>query len=64
MNGQFSTLDEFWPFYLSQHQNRFNRPSVLRAQRAGHLSLPLLSLRADLRMYLLTWSGEFDSYGR
>jgi len=101
MNGQFSTLDEFWPFYLSQHLNRTNRrlhfagstfvlillvlaaarlsPRLLAAAPiagygfawVGHFFFeknrpatfrhPLLSLRADARLYALTWTGELDA---
>lgn len=101
INGQFSTLDEFWPFYLSQHLNRTNRrlhfagttaalvllalAALLRDRRIaaaapaaayglawiGHFAYernspatfayPLLSLRADFRMYALTWTAELDA---
>ncbi|MDE2142999.1 MAG: DUF962 domain-containing protein [Elusimicrobia bacterium] len=101
MNGQFSTLDEFWPFYLSQHLNRTNRAlhfggttaalvlialaAALRAPRlliaapfagygfawVGHyffeknspatFQYPLLSFRADFRMYALIWTSELDA---
>ena len=101
MNGQFSSLDEFWPFYLSQHLNRTNRrlhfagttaALVLLAAAAGYRSwpilaavpaagygfawaghfffeknrpatfrYPLLSLRADARLYALTWTSELDA---
>jgi len=101
MNGQFSTFDEFWPFYLSQHQNRTNRrlhfigttlalalisvgflarrPILfLAAPVAGYgfawvghfffennrpatFQFPLMSLRADFRMYHLIWMGELDA---
>jgi hypothetical protein len=100
MNGQFSNLDEFWPFYLAQHLNPtnrrlhfagttsglalvaaaivFNSSALLIAAPAagywlswiGHFFFernapatfkhPLLSLRADLRMYRLMWSGGLD----
>jgi hypothetical protein len=96
-----SGLDEFWPYYVSQHLNRTNRrlhfagtsaAFVLLALAAGArswplaaaapvaayglawighfffeknspatLRRPLLSLRADFRMYALTWSGELDA---
>ena len=43
MNGQFSSLDEFWPFYLSQHLNRTNR----RLHFAGTtLALVLMAIAA------------------
>ena len=101
MNGQFSSLDEFWPFYLSQHLNRTNRklhfagttaalvllalgvarlsPALLAAAViagygsawVGHFffeknspatfQYPLLSFRADCRMYALTWTSELDA---
>jgi len=100
MNGQFSSLDEFWPFYLSQHLNPTTRrlhfagttlglilasaaffllePLLLAAALAaayglawiGHFfyernspatfKYPLLSLRADFRMYALTWTRGLD----
>lgn len=95
------TLDEFWPFYVSQHLNPVNRRLhfygttcglVLSAAAAilgipalwaaalvsayglawiGHyvhernrpatFAYPLLSLRADLRMYRLMLRGEMDA---
>lgn len=95
------TLDEFWPYYVSQHMHPVNRrlhfygtslalvlgiaalmtsaPSVAVAAVAvpyafawaGHFfyekntpatfSRPLLSLRADFRMYWLTLRGEMDA---
>ncbi len=101
MNGRPTTLDEFWPFYVSQHLNPVNRrlhvcgttsglllgisaligraPLLIVAAIvlayafawAGHsfyernlpatFAHPLLSLRADLRMYWLTLRGEMDA---
>jgi len=96
-----TTLDEFWPFYVSQHLNPVNRtlhawgttlgmllglgalllrePLLIAAGLAvaygfawiGHFfyekntpatfSYPLLSFRADLRMYWLTLRGEMGA---
>lgn len=101
MSPQFTTLDEFWPFYVSQHLNPVNRrlhfygttlglvlggaALILRAPGlaaaalvaaygfawAGHFfyernrpatfTYPLLSFRADFRMYELTLRGEMDA---
>ncbi len=101
MNGQISSLEEFWPFYVSQHLNPVNRclhfygttlglilglaaflwraPLLAVAALAagygfawvGHFfyernrpatfAYPLLSLRADLRMYGLTLRGKMDT---
>lgn len=101
MSPQASTLEEFWPYYVSQHLNPVNRrlhaagttlglllgaAALVRRDPllaacavaaaygfawAGHwlyernrpatLSHPLLSLRADLRMYRLTLRGEMDT---
>jgi hypothetical protein len=101
MSPQTSKLDDFWPFYVSQHMNRTNRrlhavgttlaivlgvvALIWRAPFvavsavavaygfawAGHFFFeknrpatfthPLLSLRADFRMYRLTLRGEMDT---
>lgn len=96
-----TTLDEFWPYYVSQHLNPVNRtlhaygttiglsmgigafvfraPVLIAAALAvaygfawvGHFfyeknrpatfSYPLLSFRADFRMYWLTLRGEMGT---
>lgn len=101
MSRQIATLDEFWPFYVSQHLNPVNRrlhfygttlglvlgggalifraPGLAAAALvaaygfawAGHFfheknrpatfTYPLLSFRADFRMYGLTLRGEMDA---
>ncbi|MEQ1920385.1 MAG: DUF962 domain-containing protein [Elusimicrobiota bacterium] len=101
MSPQTSKLDDFWPFYVSQHLNPINRKLhaygttlaivlgiaalIWRAPFvavsavavaygfawAGHFFFeknrpatfthPLLSLRADFRMYRLTLRGEMDT---
>ncbi|MDD5303273.1 MAG: DUF962 domain-containing protein [Elusimicrobia bacterium] len=101
MTGKVSTLDEFWPFYVSRHLNPVNRrlhaygttlgivlgaaaligraPFVAVAAiivayafawfghflyektRPATFAYPVLSFRADLRMYRLTLRGEMDT---
>lgn len=101
MTARFSTLDEFWPFYVSQHLNPVNRrlhaygttlglvlgttALIFSAPACGGAALvaaygfawvghffyeknrpatftyPLLSFRADFRMYWLTVRGEMDT---
>ncbi len=101
MNGHYSSLDEFWPFYVSQHLHPANRRlhfwgttlglfllGVALARREPHLLLrallvgcgsawvghfvfeknrpatfryPLLSLRADARLWSYTLTGRMDA---
>ena len=101
MNGRYSSLDEFWPFYVSQHLNPVNRKlhfigttlglcflgaaclfrapflliggliSAYGCAWAGHFFFernkpatfkhPLLSFRADFRMYRLTLTNQMDA---
>ena len=96
----FKTLDEFWPFYISQHMKSSTRKLHFAGTTAGLLFLagavilrnawllpaglaaayglawvghffveknapatfqyPLLSFRADFRMYSLMWRGQME----
>ena len=67
MNGQISSFDEFWPFYVSQHLNPINRKLhaygtslglVLGvAAFVGHA--PILGGLAALVAYGFAWVGHF-----
>jgi hypothetical protein len=60
MNGQFSSLDEFWPFYLAQHLN----PTTRRLHFAGTtVGLVLAALAAILREPRLLLGALFAAYG-
>jgi hypothetical protein len=60
MNGRYSTLDEFWPFYVSQHLNKANR----RLHFAGTtLGLVFLALAAALRAPALLAAALVSGYG-
>ena len=101
MNGQYSSLDEFWPFYVSQHLNPINRRLHFAGTTLGMLALaasmalshpagallsffigyafawvghfffeknrpatfqyPLLSFRADFRLWWLTLTNQMDT---
>ncbi len=67
MNGQISSLDEFWPFYVSQHLNPGNRRlhfagttfGVLLAVLALVLRTPLFGAVAFIVAYGFAWVGHF-----
>lgn len=101
MPSRFADLDDFWPFYISQHMNRTNRrlhfagttfglaclavcvllrePRLIGVGLAGAYGLawighfryegnrpatfryPILSFRADLRMYRLMLTGSMEA---
>jgi hypothetical protein len=67
MNGQYSSLDEFWPFYVSQHLNPTTRRLHFIGTTAGMLILAAAALRRDARLalaafvcgYAFAWVGHF-----
>jgi len=67
MNGQFSNLDEFWPFYLSQHLHPVNRrlhfvgttSGLVALAAAAALRAPLLAAAAPVAGYGFAWVGHF-----
>lgn len=67
MNGQISTLDEFWPFYVSQHLHPVNRrlhalgttAGLVLASTALIRRSPALLLAALIAAYGLAWLGHF-----
>jgi hypothetical protein len=67
MSGQFSNLDEFWPFYLAQHLNRANRrlhfagttSALILIPAALFLRKPALLAAAAVVAYGFAWIGHF-----
>ena len=67
MNGQFSSLDEFWPFYLAQHLNPTNRRlhfigttlGLALTAAAAFRQEPRLLLAALVSAYGCAWVGHF-----
>ncbi len=67
MNGQFSSLDEFWPFYLSQHLEPVTRRlhfigttlGLVLAALAAVRREPRLLLAALVAAYGCAWIGHF-----
>ena len=50
MNGQYSSLDEFWPFYVSQHLNPVNRRLHFWGTTLGVFMLIVAITRRDLSL--------------
>jgi hypothetical protein len=67
MNGQISTLDEFWPFYLAQHLNPTNRRLhfvgtslvLILIPAAIFLRSPAVLGGAVIQAYAFAWVGHF-----
>lgn len=67
MNGPFSSLDEFWPFYLSQHLHPANRRlhflgttlALVLITIAAALREPRLLIAAPVAGYGFAWAGHF-----
>lgn len=67
MSPQASTLDDFWPYYVSQHLNPVNRRlHAIGTALGAALSLAALVFRAPsllaagvLAAYALAWAGHF-----
>lgn len=67
MPDEFTTLDEFWPFYVSQHLNPINRTlhaygtslALLLAASALIWQAPSLAVLAVVVAYAFAWIGHF-----
>ncbi len=67
MNAGFSTLDDFWPFYVSQHLNPINRRlhvygtslGIIFAFGALFFRAPVLAVAALIVAYGFAWAGHF-----
>ena len=66
-DNRFKSLAEFYPFYLSQHQNKFCRRlhfigtgfSLVMISFAFYLQTALILLVAVITGYLFAWIGHF-----
>lgn len=64
---EFNSLDEFWPFYVSQHLRKGTRRLHFAGTTAGLLCLLAALVQRDLRFiaagfscaYGLAWTGHF-----
>jgi hypothetical protein len=60
MSGRYSSLDEFWPFYVSEHLNPVNRRlhfigttgAILLVSTGWFVAAPVVA-------YALAWIGHF-----
>ena len=67
MSPQTSTLDNFWPFYVSQHLNPINRKlhaygttiAIIFAAASLIWRAPLFAVAAVVSAYALAWTGHF-----
>ena len=67
MNGQIPSMDEFWPFYVSQHLNRINRRLHAYGTSLGTILLlsgiiwraPLVAFSGVVAAYGFAWAGHF-----
>jgi hypothetical protein len=67
MKGQISSLDEFWPFYVSQHLNPVNRRLHFVGTTIGMglagvgivLRAPVYVAAALIAAYGFAWVGHF-----
>ena len=67
MNGHYSSLDEFWPFYVSEHLNPVNRKLHFIGTTSGlclfalscALRMPALLVGALVAAYGCAWVGHF-----
>ena len=66
-DNRFKSLAEFYPFYLSQHQNKLCRRlhfigtafSIVMISFAFYLQTALILLAAVITGYLFAWIGHF-----
>ena len=67
MNGQNSTFEEFWPFYVSQHLNPVNRRlhfygttiALVLVIVALIWRAPFVAVAAIAAAYSFAWAGHF-----
>ena len=66
MEQEFSSFEEFWPYYLSLHRNPINRrlhlvgtTSALTCLALGLLRSPKFLLATPVAGYAFAWAGHF-----